>query len=58
MQCGRCGGFYNQACPHWPQCTPWQESEAEAWIDWGFRVYFAVLSGANFTVLCMIWVKL
>lgn len=22
MYCGRCGGFYNQACTHWPLCAP------------------------------------
>lgn len=30
----------------------------DEWLDWGFRVYFAMASGANFMMLVLIWAKL
>ncbi|MBS0343808.1 MAG: hypothetical protein JSS56_25160 [Proteobacteria bacterium] len=25
-ECAVCGGFYNERCVHWPQCTPVREA--------------------------------
>lgn len=59
MRCSYCGGFYNERCDHWPQCSPLVEDDkAERMIDFGFRAFFAMMSGANFTVLVLIWLKL
>lgn len=47
--CGACGGFYNPACPQWPQCAPAPNPHDTAPIEALVRDIIASAEAANRT---------
>lgn len=44
--CGRCGGFYNEQCPHWPPCSPAESPYRQAVLIPAWIVWVALISAA------------